>query len=245
MTIQDSSSQSPSSPSTTERASAQLILRGYWRSSATWRVRIALHYKSIPFQYLPVHLVRDGGEQHQPEYTQLNPLAQVPTLELSSGGVLTQSLAIIDYLEQLEPTPTLYPLNPLERAQAIQLAEIVNSGIQPLQNLSLLQKISREYQADKVAWAREMIERGLSALEATLSTQRSLNAGSSDEGLDRFLVGATPTIADLCLIPQLYNARRFGVDLTQFPQQLSAESACSALPAFQAAHPDAQSDAQV
>jgi maleylpyruvate isomerase len=215
-----------------------LILRGYWRSSATWRVRIALHLKGIDFDDRPVHLIRDGGEQHHADYTRLNPLAQVPTLQLPDGALLTQSLAIIDYLEQLYPSPPLYPKDPLQRARAIQLAEIVNSGIQPLQNLSLLQKISRDYQADKAAWGREVIARGLSALETIL---RSSAPEANPSG---FLIGDEPTIADLCLIPQLYNARRFKVDLSNLPRLLIAEEACAQLPAFMAAHPDVQRDAQ-
>lgn len=225
--------------SATSSPSSPLILRGYWRSSATWRVRIALHLKGIEFDYRPIHLVRDGGEQHKPEYTRLNPLAQVPTLELSNGALLTQSLAMIDYLEQLVPEPSLFPQEPLERARAIQLAEIVNSGIQPLQNLSLLQRLTRDYQADKIDWGRRVIAEGLIALEATLNAHSQDTKPSGD-----FLVGNQPTVAELCLIPQLYNARRFGVDLSVIPRLLRAEAACVELPAFRAAHPDAQVDAQ-
>ena len=221
---------------------SSMVLRGYWRSSATWRVRIALYYKEIDFHYIPVHLVRQGGEQHFPEYTQLNPLAQVPTLEVSGGVFLTQSLAIIDYLEQVTPTPSLYPDDPLLRARALQMAEVINSGIQPLQNLSLLQKLSRDYNVDKVKWAHQMISHGLYALEATLNAHLPLTHTQTSEN-PQFLVGDTPSIADLCLIPQLYNARRFGVDLSACPRLLSAESACALLPAFQRARPEAQADA--
>ena len=222
-----------------------LILRGYWRSSATWRVRIALHYKNIDFQYLPVHLVREGGEQHQPDYKRLNPLAQVPTLELPDGALLTQSLAIIDYLEHLVPTPPLYPSDPILRARALQCAEIINSGIQPLQNLSLLQRLARDYDADKVVWARREIGQGLYALEDTLNAHLpSASDASALLTTPQFLVGDTPTVAELCLIPQLYNARRFGVDLSACPRLLSAETACSSLAAFKLARPEAQLDAQ-
>ena len=120
----------------------KLILRGYWRSSATWRVRIALHYKQLPFHYQSVHLVKNGGEQHSPIELQRNPLAQVPTLELSSGQVLTQSLAIMDYLEGVKAKPSIYPNSIYGRARCLQIAEMINSGIQPLQNLSLLIKVS-------------------------------------------------------------------------------------------------------
>jgi maleylpyruvate isomerase len=217
-----------------------LILRGYWRSSATWRVRIALHYKNIDFQYLPVHLVREGGEQHQPDYKRLNPLAQVPTLELPDGALLTQSLAIIDYLEHLVPTPPLYPSDPILRARALQCAEIINSNIQPLQNLSLLQRLARDYNADKVVWARREIGQGLYALENTLNAHMPSPLLTTPQ----FLVGDTPTVAELCLIPQLYNARRFRVDLSACPRLLAAEAACSSLAAFKLACPEAQLDAQ-
>lgn len=224
-----------------------LNLYGYWRSSATWRVRIALHLKQIPFTYHPVHLVRDGGEQHTPEYKRLNPLAQVPTLELEPGVYLTQSLAIIDYLERLKPTPTLYPESALMRARAIQYAELINSGIQPLQNLSLLQRLVRDYDADKLAWGRRVIAEGLRSLEQLVCEhhgEHSVN-DTPDERSARFLIGDHPTIAELCLIPQLYNARRFGVDLDEMPRLCAAESACEQLEAFIKAHPDAQIDAQI
>ena len=219
---------------------SQLKLYGYWRSSATWRVRIALHHKSIPFTYHPVHLVHEGGEQHSPAYTRLNPLAQVPTLELEPGVHLTQSLAIIDYLEQMYPESPLYPSAPLERARALQYAELVNSGIQPLQNLSLLQRLTRDCDIDKLAWGRRVITDGLNALEQLVTDHERDRSFSST-----FLVGASPSVADLCLIPQLYNARRFGVDLAQLPRLSAAESACEALAAFTSAHPDAQADAQL
>ena len=212
----------------------QLILRGYWRSSATWRVRIALHYKSIPFQYIPIHLVRDGGEQHSAQELPRNPLAQVPTLELDSGVILTQSLAIIDYLESVHPNPSLYPTNPLERARAIQIAEVINAGIQPLQNLSLLLKVGA-LGFDKAGWGREYIERGLLAIESMIS----------DYPKHPFLIGEAPSIADLCLIPQLYNARRFKVNLDLIPRLCEIETLCQELTPFKRAHPDSQVDAQL
>ena len=235
---------SPSGDLSSPAHTTPIVLRGYWRSSATWRVRIALHYKKIDFEYLPIHLVRQGGEQHLPEYTQMNPLKQVPTLELPGGALLTQSLAIIDYLEHIAPEPSLYPTDPLLRARALQCAEIINSGIQPLQNLSLLQRLVRDYEADKLEWGRREISTGLVALEATLNAHLPTKSGSTLHDAPQFLVGESPTVADLCLIPQLYNARRFGVDLSLCPRLLSAESACAPLTAFKLAHPDAQPDAQ-
>ena len=213
--------------------SAELTLRGYWRSSATWCVRIALHYKSIPFHYLPVHLVKGGGEQHSDQELKRNPMAQVPTLELPDGTILTQSLAMIDYLEQLKPTPNLYPSAALDRARAIQYAEIINSGIQPLQNLSLLIRV-QSLGADKLAWGQEHIARGLNAIETHLQSHAA----------SQFLVGDQVTVADLCLIPQLYNARRFKVDMSALPRLCAVERSCESLEPFQLAHPNAQTDAQ-
>lgn len=211
----------------------ELTLRGYWRSSATWRVRIALHYKQLPFTYSPVHLVRHGGEQYSAEELKRNPLAQVPTLELTNGTVITQSLAIIDYLESLKPSPSVYPKAPLDRAKALQLAEVINSGIQPLQNLSLLVKVS-ELGVDKLKWGHDYIKRGLEALEYM----------ANQDSLHPFLVGQHPSIADFCLIPQLYNARRFKVDLSQFPRLCAVDTHCQDLQAFQLAAPETQIDAQ-
>jgi maleylpyruvate isomerase len=211
----------------------KLILRGYWRSSATWRVRIALHYKEIPFEYQPVHLVHNGGEQHTLEELKRNPLAQVPTLELDDGTILTQSLAIIDYIESMNPIPSVYPHSPIERAQALQMAEMINSGIQPLQNLSLLIKVN-ELGADKRQWGHDYIKKGLSALEYVVNQTKQ----------SRCLIGDTPTIADFCLIPQLYNARRFKVNLSEMPQLCAVETHCQGIMAFQMAAPDVQIDAQ-
>lgn len=210
-----------------------ITLRGYWRSSATWRVRIALYHKSIPFNYVPIHLVKDGGEQHSAEQIKRNPLAQVPTLELEDGSILTQSLAIIDYLESLSPLPSVYPTQALDRARALQYAEIINSGIQPLQNLSLLLRV-QSLGADKLEWGKEYIAKGLNAIESDLATRTP----------SKYLVGEQLSIADFCLIPQLYNARRFKVDLEDFPRLCQVEAQCEKLSAFKRAHPDAQQDAQ-
>ena len=212
----------------------KLILRGYWRSSATWRVRIALHYKQIPFHYQAVHLVKNGGEQHSPMELQRNPLAQVPTLEIHSGQIITQSLAMMDYLEGIKADPSIYPKSIFDRARCLQLAEMINSGIQPLQNLSLLIKVSKLGQ-DKAQWAHDYIKKGLEAVEFV----------AQQAPTSQFLVGSTPTIADFCLIPQLYNARRFKVDLGEMPRLCEVEAHCQVLDAFKKAIPEAQSDAQI
>jgi maleylpyruvate isomerase len=210
-------------------------LYSYWRSSASWRVRIALAWKGIPYEYRPVHLARDGGEQYRPDYLAINPLSQVPVLELDEGGApprrITQSMAIIAYLEELHPSPPLYPADPYLRARARMLAEIVNSGIQPFQNTPTLRYVKQTLGADERAWLHHFLGRGLAALEQAAT----LTAGP-------FLVGAAPTIADVCLVPQLYGARRFGVDLASYPALLAADAACAQLPAFIAAHGSRQPD---
>jgi maleylpyruvate isomerase len=220
-------------------------LYGYWRSSASYRVRIALALKGVTYEHVPVHLVRDGGEQRAPDYRAKNPMAQVPTLELEAdldecegpeGAVvrLSQSIAILEWLDETYPTPPLFPKKALDRARARELAEIVNSGIQPLQNLPLMAELKR-LGGDQAgpAFARSVNEHGLAALEA----KASASAG-------RYLVGDDVTIADVCLVPQLYGARRFGVDVAAYPTLARVEAALVVLPAFAEAHPDRQPDAQ-
>jgi len=209
-------------------------LFGYWRSSATWRVRIALHLKGVPFEVVPVHLVRAGGEQRAAEHRARNPLGQVPVLEVVVDGrpaLLTQSLAILDFLEAVWPAPALFPKDPLARARALALAEVVNSGIQPLQNLGVGRRVEA-LGGDAAVWNREVIGEGLAALEAMAAS----TAG-------RFLVGDAVSVADCCLVPQLYNARRLGVDLASMPTLCRVEAACSELEAFARARPEVQVDA--
>lgn len=208
-------------------------LYGYWRSSASWRVRIGLGLKGLPYEYVAVHL--KDGVQHSDAHRARSPMAQIPVLEWDEGGAarrLTQSLAILEYLDELHPEPPLLPSDPYERARARQFAEVVNAGIQPLQNFRVGQEL-KELGGDYAVWSRRWIQRGLEALEALAAR----DAGA-------FLVGDAPSLADLCLIPQLYNARRFGCDLQPLPTLLRVEAACEAIPAFQAAHPSVQPDAQ-
>jgi maleylpyruvate isomerase len=210
-------------------------LYGYWRSSASWRVRIALAYKQIPYDYQPVHLVRDGGEQHGDAYRAVNPMEQVPSLELEVGGAvrrISQSVAIIELLEERFPEPPLLPADPYLRAKARQLAELINSGVQPLQNRHVLQRVKEELGADDQAFARHFIDRGLAAFQAT-----------AGEVAGKFSVGDKATVADVFLVPQLYHARRFGVDLAKLPILTRIEAACMELPAFHTAHADRQIDA--
>jgi maleylpyruvate isomerase len=208
-------------------------LYGYWRSSATWRVRIALACKGIAHDYQPVHLLE--GQQHSDAHRAANPMQQVPVLELEHDGRLvrlSQSLAILEYLEERFPEPALLPADPILRANVRQLAEMVNSGIQPLQNLSLTQYLRDTMHADERPFVQHWVGRGMAALEAAVA-----------ESAGRYAVGDAVTFADCCLVPQLYAARRFKVDVASFPTLLRIEAACMELPAFQRAHADRQPDA--
>ena len=210
-------------------------LYGYWRSSSSWRVRIGLAWKGIPYTYQAVHLVKDGGQQHQDAYREKNPMGFVPLLEWQEGGTtrrLAQSMAILDYLEERFPDPPLLPGDAFLRARARQLAEMVNSGIQPFQNLSTLGYI-KSIGVDDRAWIQHFLPKGLTALEKAVQ-----------ETAGRFCVGDAPSFAEVYLVPQLYAARRFKIDLTPFPTLVRIDAACEALPAFQAAHPDRQPDAE-
>ncbi|HVG60351.1 MAG TPA: maleylacetoacetate isomerase [Hyalangium sp.] len=210
-------------------------LYSYWRSSCSWRVRIALNLKGLAYTYEAVHLLKDGGQQNTEAYRALNPMRTVPTLEFEEGGVvrrLSQSIAILEYLEERYRTPALLPADPLLRARARMLAEMVNSGIQPLQNLSVLQFVKNDMKWDDKSFAAHWNARGLTALEAAVK-----------ETAGTYCLGETVSFADISLVPQLYGARRYGVDLTPFPTLTRIEAACEKLPAFQAAHPDRQPDA--
>lgn len=216
-----------------------MIFYDYWRSSSAWRVRIALNLKQISVERRAVHLARQGdggGEQFSAEFRALNPFSEVPVLVVDDPGgtrrVLAQSMAILGYLEDRFPTPPLFPAEPWLRARARQLAEMVNAGMQPFQNLSLLNHLRVRGIAEPKEIAHHFNLRGLGALEVL-----------AGETAGTFLVGDAPTVADVYLIPQLYGARRFGVDVTAFPTLLRVEAACAALPAFAAARPEAQPDA--
>ena len=206
-------------------------LYGYWRSSCSWRVRIALEVKGLAYEYVPVHLLK--GEQLAGDHAARNPMGQVPVLELDDGQRLGQSLAIIEYLEESFPEPALLPRDPVARARARQLAEIVNSGIQPMQNLGILDYLKEAApQLDRKAFPARFIARGFAAIEAI-----------ARETAGRYLVGDRVTVADVCLVPQVYGARRFGVPLDPYPTLVAVEGRLAELPAFQKAHADAQPDA--
>lgn len=209
-------------------------LYGYWRSGSTWRVRIGLELKGIGYETVPVHLLK--GEQRSADYRERNPMQQVPLLELEVGGVtrrISQSLAILELLDELHPEPPLFPRDAWARASVRELAELINSGIQPLINSGVIQHLSTlAPQVERGAWASHFMTRGLAALEALAS-----------ERAGRFLVGDQPTLADVCLVPQLFTARRFGVDVEPFTTLRRVEEACKSLPAFERTHPTRQPDA--
>jgi len=208
-------------------------LHGYFRSSASYRVRIALNLKGLRVEHLPHHLRK--GEQCAPAYVAINPQGLVPTLENDTGAILTQSLAMIEWLDETHPSPPLLPKDPLRRAKVRAFAQALACDTHPVQNLKVLARL-RELglPEEKVtAWAGWANREGLSACEKLIATE----AGP-------FCFGDAPTMADLCLVPQLANARRFGVDVSVFRRLLQAEAAAKALPAFADAAPDKQTDAE-
>lgn len=209
------------------------ILHGYFRSSASWRVRIALGLKGLAYANVVHHLRH--GEQQAPEYLALNPQGLVPALQLDDGHILTQSLAICDYLDSVQPAPPLVPGDPVQRARINAFAQIIACDIHPIQNLKILGRLrALGLGQDAVnGWARDIITDGLQACDALL-----------DKGAETdFCFGTRPTLADICLVPQLGNARRFGVDL-RWPRLLAIEARCNALPAFANAAPERQPDAE-
>jgi maleylpyruvate isomerase len=208
-------------------------LHTYYRSSASWRVRIALNLKGIAVGHVFHHLRK--GEQRASDYLRLNPQGLVPALELDDGAVLTQSLAICEWLDETHPEPPLLRGNAVDRARIRAFALAIACDIHPVQNLKVLARLRAMSvpEPEVTGWARWIIEDGLSACEALL-------AGTTGS----FCFGQTPTLADICLVPQLYNARRFGTDLSRFTRLLAAEQACNALPAFAQATPERQGDAE-
>ncbi len=213
-----------------------LRLYNYWRSSASHRVRIALQLKGLSYEYVPVHLGAGEGEQFSPAYRALNPQSRVPSLE-TADGILTQSMAILEWLEETYPEPALLPSKPRERARVRAMAQVLIADVQPLQNQSVTRYLQATLHADESTvkrWLREWIGRGLGALEEMLG---------QEAGEGTFCLGAQPTFADISLVPQCASARRFGVELAAYPRISRIEQNCGALAAFQRAAPAQQPDA--
>jgi len=209
-----------------------LELHDYWRSSASYRVRIALEWKRIPFRRVPVHLLRDGGQQHSAAYSKLNPQEIVPTL-VDGELAIPQSLAILEYLEETQPEPPLLPRDAASRARVRSLALAIACETHPLQNTRVVDYIGERFGANdetKAAWNRHFIELGLGAVERRLVREPATG---------RFCHGDAPTFADVCLVPQLYNAVRWQCDLAALPTLLRVRDECLALEAFQRAMPEA------
>ncbi len=214
----------------------QLRLYSYWRSSAAYRVRIGLNLKGLAYETVPVHLLRDGGQQHAPDYAGTNPQHMVPTLQ-HGVRVIRQSLAILEYLDEAWPSPRLLPMTARDRARVRALALMVACDVHPLNNLRVLQYFENTWnvpQAERDDWVKHWIVEGFAPMEALLS---------GDAATGAFCHGQTPGLADCCLVPQVFNARRFGVDMGAFPTIVRIEQACLSLPAFDQARPEHQPDA--
>ena len=208
-------------------------LYGYWRSSAAYRLRIAFGLKGIKWDDVPVHLVK--GEHRKPDYVEMNPMGLVPTLVLDDGTRMTQSLAILDWLEATYPTPPLWPKGAIMRARVTAAGHVIAVDTHPVQNVGVVGHLKSEFGADTqggIDWMIHWMQRGFSGYQAMI-----------DPG-SRFSFGDHPTFADVCLVPQLYNAHRWGVDLGPYKRLTQIEANCLALPAFNAARPENQPDAE-
>lgn len=220
-----------------------LRLYTYWRSSAAYRVRIALNLKGLPFDSVPKHLLRDGGEQKKPDYLAVNPQGLVPALA-DDGFVIPQSMAICEYLEEIHPEPRLLPGSARDRATVRAMALGIACDVHPLNNLGVTQYLRTEFQADPAAvqrWIAHWIHRGFGALERWVGA----SAASRAPVEQHYCYGEQPTLADVCLVPQMYNARRFDVDVTAYPRLVAICRHLESLRPFAAARPDAQPDAEV
>jgi maleylpyruvate isomerase len=211
-----------------------VTLYSYFRSSAAYRVRIALNLKGLAYDMIPIHLQKEGGINRKPEYRAINPLMRVPALKLNTGEILTQSLAIIEYLDELHPNPALLPRDPLKRAQVRAVAQLIACDIHPLNNVSPLRYLKNELAQDQGkidAWYHHWILEGFAALEAMIAP-------------NPYAVGTDVTLADICIVPQVANARRLKVPLDAFPKIVAVDAACAKLAAFDKARPENQPDAE-
>ena len=209
-------------------------LYSYFRSSAAYRVRIALNLKGIAYDTISIHLIKDGGHNKRPEFRAINPQMRVPVLVTPAGDTLTQSLAIIEYLDETHPQPPLLPKDPIARAKVRALAELIACDIHPLNNTSPLRYLKRDMgqeQSTIDTWYHHWVITGFEALEAMI-------------GEGPYLCGKEVTLADTCLVPQVANARRLKVPLDKFPKIVAADAACLKLPAFDKARPENQPDAE-
>ena len=209
-------------------------LYSYYRSSAAYRVRIALNLKGLPYETAAIHLVKDGGHNRRPEFRAINPQMRVPVLITDAGDTLIQSLAIMEYLNETHPEPPLLPKEPIARAKVRALAELVACDIHPLNNIGPLRYLKNDMGKDQAAidtWYHHWILSGFEALEALIEP-------------GPFAYGNTATLADICLVPQVYNARRLKVPLDKFPKIVGVDAACMMLPAFDRARPENQPDAE-
>lgn len=210
-------------------------LYSYFRSSASYRVRIALHWKAIPFEYAPVHLTKDGGQQATAEYRLINPMGHVPALD-DDGFLVAESMAIIQYLDDRFPEKRLFPAAARDKATVIQLCELINSGIQPLQNLKVIKYLEGTNHLQKTesdAFVRHWIQDGMASLEKLLEK----TSGS-------YCFGGELTAADCFVVPQCFASRRFGVDVESYPRLARVNANCLKLEAFKRAHPEKQPDYQ-
>jgi maleylacetoacetate isomerase len=209
-------------------------LYSYFRSSAAYRARIALNLKGIAYETVPIHLIKDGGHNLRPEFRAINPQMRVPALATEAGDVLIQSIAIIEYLDETHPEPPLLPKDPLARAKVRALAELIACDIHPLNNTSPLRYLKRtmgQEQAAIDAWYHHWVITGFEALEQLVTP-------------GPYACGAAVTVADICLVPQVTNARRLKVPLDKFPKIVAIDAACLKLPAFDRARPENQPDAE-
>ncbi len=209
-------------------------LYSYFRSSAAYRTRIALNLKGLSYETIPIHLQKQGGLNKKPEFRAVNPHMRVPALALDSGDVLIQSLAIVEYLDEVYPQPPLLPREPLERAKARALAQVVACDIHPLNNIGPLRYIKNEFgqeQAKIDRWYHHWVLDGFDAIEAMITPAP-------------YACGSDVTLADICLVPQVYNARRLKVPLDRFPKIVAVDAACAKLAAFERARPENQPDAE-
>jgi maleylpyruvate isomerase len=206
----------------------------FFRASSPYRVRIALNLKGLSYESAPIHLSKDGGRNRTPEYRAVNPHMKVPALVLDDGNVLVQSLAIIEYLDEIHPSPPLLPKDPLARAKVRAFALLIACDIHPLNNvapLRYLKNVLKHEQADIDAWYHHWILEGFEALEEMIRP-------------GPYCFGNAVTLADVCLVPQVYNARRLKVPLDRFPKLVAADAACLKLAAFDKARPENQPDAE-